>query len=93
MLAPLRDEWALSPNNAAGLTVAVQFGWVAEAMMCSRFNIVGINSPRHVIMGGGIGAAIGSFQLPNANVPVAGIPLRCVDAPLLWQAYSVTDLI
>lgn len=71
IIPQLRDAWALSPNSAAWLTIAVQLGFVAGALIFSLFNIADIVSPRHVIMGGAIGAANVNFLLLFANGPWA----------------------
>ena len=87
VIPQLRDAWGLSPNSAAWLTIAVQLGFVAGAVISSLFNIADIISPRHVIMGGAIGAGIVNFLLLFANGPEAGIPLRLATGFFLAGVY------
>ncbi len=87
VIPQLRDVWALSSNSAAWLTIAVQLGFVAGAVISSLFNIADIISPRHVIMGGAIGAASVNFLLLFANGPEAGVPLRFATGFFLAGVY------
>lgn len=87
VIPQLRDTWALTPNTAAWLTIAVQLGFVAGAVISSLFNISDLIAPRHVIMGGAIGAAIVNGLLLLANGPQAGIPLRFATGFFLAGVY------
>lgn len=87
VIPQLRDTWALTPNTAAWLTIAVQLGFVAGAVISSLFNISDVIAPRHVIMGGAIGAAIVNGLLLLANGPQAGIPLRFATGFFLAGVY------
>ncbi|MAT98849.1 MAG: MFS transporter [Anaerolineaceae bacterium] len=87
VIPQLRDTWALTPNTAAWLTIAVQLGFVAGAVISSLFNISDVIAPRHVIMGGAIGAAIVNALLLLANGPQAGIPLRFATGFFLAGVY------
>ncbi len=87
VIPQLRDAWALSPNSAAWLTIAVQLGFVAGAVISSLFNISDVIPPRHVIMGGAIGAAAANGFLLLANGPQIGIPLRFATGFFLAGVY------
>ncbi len=87
VIPQLRAEWALSPNTAAWLTIAVQLGFVAGAVFSSLLNIADLISPRHVMMGGAIGAAAANFLLLFAGGPEAGIPLRFATGFFLAGVY------
>jgi MFS family permease len=87
VIPQLRDAWSLSPNSAAWLTIAVQLGFVAGAVISSLFNLADIIAPRHVIMAGAIGAGIVNFLLLFANGPEAGIPLRFATGFFLAGVY------
>ena len=87
VIPQLREVWALSPNSAAWLTIAVQLGFVAGAIISSLFNIADIIAPRHVIMGGAVGAGLVNFILLFANGPEVGIPLRFATGFFLAGVY------
>jgi MFS family permease len=87
VIPQLRDTWALSPSSAAWLTIAVQLGFVAGAVLSSLFNLADVIPPRRVIMGGAIGAAVVNFLLLFANGPEAGIPLRFATGFFLAAVY------
>jgi MFS family permease len=72
----LRAEWDLSDGAAAWLTIAVQLGFVCGALVSSLLNLSDVVSPRHVILGGAVGAAGVNGLLPVAGGAAAGVPLR-----------------
>ena len=76
VIPQLRAEWELSPSAAAWLTIAVSLGFVCGAILSSLFNLSDIISPRHVILGGAIGAAIANALLDMAGGATLAIPLR-----------------
>src|SRR5918999_1724953 len=57
VIPQLRAWWDLSDNTAAWLTIAVQLGFVCGALVSSILNLSDVVPPRHVILGGTIGAA------------------------------------
>ena len=59
VLPQLRAEWALGDTAAAWLTIAVQLGFVAGAVVSSLLNLSDVVPARHVIVGGALGAAPG----------------------------------
>ncbi len=83
----LRAEWDLSDSSAAWLTIAVQLGFVCGALVSSFLNLSDIVSPRHVILGGSIGAASVNGLLLVAGGAAAGIPLRCATGFFLAGVY------
>ena len=72
----LRAEWALSSTRAAWVTIAVQLGFVIGALLSSVLNVSDLISPRHVILGGSVGAAAANLLLHVAGGSGAGILLR-----------------
>jgi predicted MFS family arabinose efflux permease len=76
VIPQLRAEWDLSDNAAAWLTIGVQLGFVCGALVSSLVNLSDVVSPRHVILGGSIGAALANVLLEVAGGADAGIPLR-----------------
>ena len=48
----LREDWGLSDTAAAWLTIAVQLGFVAGALVSSVFNVADVLSARAVVLAG-----------------------------------------
>ncbi len=87
IIPQLRSTWELTPSSAAWLTIAVQIGFVCGALVSSLLNLADIVSPRHVIMGGALGAALANFLLLFAGGPEVGIPLRFATGFFLAGVY------
>jgi MFS family permease len=83
----LRAEWDLSDSAAAWLTIAVQLGFVCGALVSSILNLSDVVSPRHVILGGSIGAAGVNGLLLVAGGAAAGVPLRFATGFFLAGVY------
>ena len=83
----LRTEWDLSNGAAAWLTIAVQLGFVCGALVSSILNLSDVVSPRHVILGGAIGAAGVNWLLLVAGGAAAGVPLRFATGFFLAGVY------
>lgn len=87
VIPQLREAWGLSPGAAAWLTIAVQIGFVCGALGSSLLNLSDIVSPRHVILGGAIGAATANALLEIAGGTAVGIPLRFATGFFLAGVY------
>jgi MFS family permease len=87
VLPQLHEAWGLAPGTAAWLTIAVQIGFVCGALVSSLFNLSDIMSPRHVILGGAVGAAMANLLLRIAGGPAVGIPLRFATGFFLAGVY------
>jgi MFS family permease len=87
LIPQLREGWGLSSSTAAWLTIAVQLGFVCGALVSSLLNLADIVSPRHVILGGAIGAAIANALLEVAGGAAVGIPLRFATGFFLAGVY------
>lgn len=87
VIPQLRTEWSLSDSAAAWLTIAVQLGFVCGALVSSLLNLSDIVSPRHVIVGGAVGAATVNGLLVIAGSAAAGIPLRFATGFFLAGVY------
>ena len=87
VIPQLRGEWNLSDSAAAWLTIAVQLGFVCGALVSSLLNLSDIISPRHVILGGSIGAATANGLLEVAGDATLGIPLRFATGFFLAGVY------
>ena len=83
----LRTQWALSAHAATWLTVAVQLGFVCGALFSSFLNLSDIVSPRHLILGGSVGAATANLLIGVVSGAAVGIPLRFVTGFFLAGVY------
>lgn len=87
IIPQLRAQWDLSDSAAAWLTIAVQIGFVCGALVSSLLNLSDVVSPRHVILGGSIGAACANGLLDVANGAAVAIPLRFATGFFLAGVY------
>jgi MFS family permease len=87
VIPQLKDLWGLSPGASAWLTIAVQLGFVTGAVVSSLFNVADIVAPRHVILGGAVGAALANGLLDAAGGAAIGIPLRFATGFFLAGVY------
>src|SRR5262249_44730466 len=83
----LRDDWGLSKNAAAWLTIAVQLGFVAGALVSSLFNVADVVAPHLVVFAGSAGAATANLLLLAVHGPEGAIPLRFVTGFFLAGVY------
>jgi len=87
VIPQLRTAWHLTPALAAWLTIAVQLGFVAGALVSSLLNISDVIAPRHVVFGGSIGAAIANGLLHVAGGSSVGLLLRFFTGVFLAGIY------
>ena len=87
VIPQLRVQWDLSDSAAAWLTIAVQLGFVCGALVSSLLNLSDIIPPRHVILGGAVGAATVNGLLLIAGSAAVGIPLRFATGFFLAGVY------
>src|SRR5215203_5062906 len=87
VIPQLRVQWDLSDSAAAWLTIAVQLGFVCGALVSSLVNLSDVISPRHVILGGAVGAATANGLLVITAGAAAGIPLRFATGFFLAGVY------
>ncbi|MGH2729984.1 MAG: MFS transporter, partial [Actinomycetota bacterium] len=87
VIPQLRMEWGLSDTAASWLTISVQLGFVAGALVSSIFNLADIVSPRRVILAGAVGAALANALIAEAGGPEEGIPLRFLTGFFLAGVY------
>ncbi len=78
VIPQLREEWGLSGTAAAWLTIAVQLGFVAGALISSAGNVADVLPPRLVILVGSVGAAAANLAVTAADGPATAIPLRAL---------------
>jgi MFS family permease len=87
VIPQLRVQWDVTDTAAAWLTIAVQIGFVCGALVSAALNLSDIVSPKHVILGGSIGAASANALLAVADGATMGIPLRFATGFFLAGVY------
>ena len=87
VIPQLRVLWHVSDTAAAWLTIAVQIGFVSGALVSAVLNLSDVVSPRHVILGGSVGAATANALLVVAGGATVGIPLRFATGFFLAGVY------
>ena len=83
----LRNDWTLGDTAAAWLTIAVQLGFVAGALVSSVLNVADIVPPRLVILVGALGAAAANALLGAVSAAGPAIPLRFLTGFFLAGVY------
>ncbi|MGH3093762.1 MAG: MFS transporter, partial [Gaiellaceae bacterium] len=79
--------WGLSDTAAAWLTIAVQLGFVAGALVSSVLNVADVLSARAVLLAGAGGAAAANVVLVAVGSATAAIPLRFATGFFLAGVY------
>jgi len=71
VIGALRAEWGLAAGGSAWLTIAVQLGFVAGAMLAAITNLLDVAPARSVIVGSALAAALANvgFGLSHALGP------------------------
>jgi MFS family permease len=83
----LRDEWSVSDNGAAWLTISVQLGVVAGALLSSLGNVADVFAPRTVILAGCVGAATANALVAATSSTAEAAPLRALTGFCLAGVY------
>ena len=83
----LRTDWELGNTAAAWLTIAVQVGFVAGAVIGSALSIADVFPPRVVILVGSIGAAAANALLVAADGTALAIAARVATGLFLAGVY------
>ena len=87
VIPQLRAEWDLSDAQAAWLTVAVQLGFVAGALVSSIFNLSDVISPMRLLSIGATGAATANVLIVGADGTAEAIALRAATGFFLAGVY------
>jgi MFS family permease len=87
VIPQLRAEWDLSSGVASWLTIAVQLGFVAGALVSSLFNLSDVASPRFIVLAGALGAAAANAGLLLADDAGTAVPLRALTGFFLAGVY------
>jgi MFS family permease len=83
----LREDWGLGDTAAAWLTIAVQLGFVAGALVSAVLNVADVVRPRLVILAGAAGAAGANALLATVSGSASAIPLRFLTGFFLAGVY------
>ncbi|HEX2049283.1 MAG TPA: MFS transporter, partial [Actinomycetota bacterium] len=83
----LRVEWGLSDGAAAWLTIAVQLGFVAGAVLSSLLNLSDVLPVRAIMIVSALGAAAVNVLLLAADGPAVALPLRFATGAFLAGVY------
>ena len=83
----LREAWALSSGEVAWLTIAVQLGFVAGAVVSAVGTVADVFSSRWVIVAGALGAAAANLGLAATETPVVAIVFRAATGFFLAGVY------
>ncbi len=87
VIPQLSALWDLSDSARAWLTIAVQLGFVAGAVLSSTFNIADLIPLNRIVLAGSIGAAAANAGLLLTNSATTAIPLRFVTGFFLAAVY------
>ena len=87
VIPQLQQHWELTAGQASWLTIAVQIGFVFGALASSLLNLSDIVSPKHVILGGAVGAAAANALLMAASTALMGVLLRFATGFFLAGVY------
>lgn len=83
----LRALWGLSTTESAMLTIAVQLGFVAGALVSALLTLADVFPSRYVILAGAVGAATVNLLLLVAGGTAVAIPLRFLTGAFLAGVY------
>ena len=87
VVGALRTEWSLSPAGAAWLTISVQLGFVAGALLAAITNLLDIVPARRVLVVSAVAAALANASFGLAHEPSVGLPLRFLTGVFLAGVY------
>jgi MFS family permease len=87
VIGPLREAWALTPAQSSWLTIAVQLGFVAGALVSAITNLVDLVPARLLIVLAAIAAAAANAAFGMASGPALGLPLRFLTGMCLAGVY------
>ena len=85
----LRDDWQLTTNQASLLTIAVQLGFVAGALVSAFLSLADVFPPRRVLWLSAALAAIANALIALVDSPELAIPLRFLTGAFLAGVYPV----
>ncbi len=83
----LSVEWSLSSGEAAWLTIAVQLGFVAGAVVAALTNLLDIAPARAVLVVSSLATALANAAFGAADSAAWGLPLRFLTGVFLAGVY------
>jgi MFS family permease len=87
VLPQLREDWGLSTAAGSWLTISVQLGFVAGALLSSALTLTDVLPPHRTILVGALGAATANLLLLTASGAAGAIPLRALTGFFLAGVY------
>ena len=87
VLGQLRDVWSLSGSEASWLTIAVQLGFVAGALVSAGTNLADRVAPLRLLLIGATGAAVANALVAAAGGFGVAVALRFVTGAFLAAVY------
>jgi MFS family permease len=83
----LAAEWHLGPSGTAGLTISVQLGFVAGALVSSILTLADILSARRLVAGSAIAAGLATLGVAFSPGPEVGFGWRFLTGAALAGVY------
>lgn len=83
----LTQAWDLTAGQGAGLTIAVQLGFVVGALGSALLSLADRVSPRRLMLYGAAGAALANLLLLATSSAWLAIPLRAITGACLAGVY------
>ena len=83
----LAAEWHLGPGGTAGLTISVQLGFVAGALVSSILTLADIWSARRLVAGSAVVAGLATIGVALSPGPAVGFGLRFLTGAALAGVY------
>ena len=87
VITELRADWHLSSNQSSFLTIAVQLGFVAGALISAALSLADVIPPRRVMAASAIGAAAANAGLLAVHSAWPAIGFRFVTGMFLAGVY------
>lgn len=87
IIPQLSKVWDLTATTKAWLTISVQLGFVAGALLSATLNLADRYHPRIIIFLGGMGAAVANILLVIADGPQLGIAFRFITGFFMAGVY------
>ncbi len=83
----LAAAWHLGPGGTAGLTISVQLGFVAGALVSSVLTLADIWSARRLVAGAAVAAGLATIGVALSPGPAVGFGLRFLTGAALAGVY------
>ena len=87
VLGRLREAWQLTPTQGAWLTIAVQLGFVAGALVAAITNLLDVIPARHVLVLSAVAAAAANAMFGRASALPDALVWRALTGACLAGVY------